>query len=130
MCNYDAPPSAHASAHASTPNHVPARAGSPERDRDRRTIASLEQRLQSMEGVVRGLVATQANQTDHANQATQAYTAIDHNPPTPASNLPVAASMSLRDGVDGMASIAFSDETSSGAFGMPLILPTCLQHPI
>lgn len=121
-CHYDAPASASDSAsihHVSaTSSHVPARAGSSERDRDRRTIASLEERLQSMEGVVRGLVAIQATHVP------QASTVIAHDMNLTPST-PVATSPALHGGgVDGMASIAFSEETSSGAFGMRL------RHPI
>lgn len=112
---------------------------------ERRTVAALEQRLQQMEGVLRALVATQANTTPTLFPPSNGP-ASSHSiavPPLPALGAcptatapttfdpvlhPSSGSADPQDSVDGMASITFSDETSSGAFGRRVLLPHLMNH--
>jgi hypothetical protein len=103
-----------------------------------RISAGLETRLQNMEGILRALVTSRthveatrdralpssniaAASLDPASiraQPLQASCVLQTSSATLSSMLQqTSGSASLEDDADGMASIAFSDETSSGAFG-------------
>lgn len=109
----------------------PPRAASP----DRRTVAGLERRLHDMEATVRALVASQtttqpmhdgsfcpSNASDplsvqglHVHGSSIAHVS---SAPSGATSQQASGLANSHDNVDGMVSVTFSDEKSSGAFGM------------
>lgn len=109
----------------------PPRAASP----DRRTVAGLERRLHDMEATVRALVASQtdtqpmhdgsfglSNASDPLSvQSTHTHgSSIAHvgSAPVGPTSQQASGSVNSHDNVDGMVSVTFSDEKSSGTFGM------------
>lgn len=104
----------------------PPRAASPEH----RTVAGLERRLHDMEATVRALVASQTNTQpmhdasfcpSNASEATSVqglHTQGSSIAPFGSVPQQAAGSVNPHDNVDGMVSVTFSDEKSSGAFGM------------
>jgi hypothetical protein len=109
----------------------PPRAASP----DRRTVTNLERRLHDMEATVRALVASQTNMQPMHDGSFCPSRASDplsvhglHNrrssithvgsAPLGATSQQASGLANSHDNVDGMVSVTFSDEKSSGTFGM------------
>ncbi|KAH0375328.1 hypothetical protein KCU92_g10220, partial [Aureobasidium melanogenum] len=108
----------------------PPRAASP----DRRTVTNLERRLHDMEATVRALVASQTNMQPMHDGSFCPSRASDplsvhglHNrrssithvgsAPLGATSQQASGLANSHDNVDGMVSVTFSDEKSSGTFG-------------